>query len=266
LTEPHEIKDRTLEGAYREAERRFGAPRDQLDIRVLSRGTKGVFGIGAEAACIVVTVPRASDEPPSSRRVEPETEWAGEGHSSRPEEISSKRSQPDASSHSGPAAKSPRVHDSAELDAIAEAATRIMEELLRGLGFVGTSISVRSQSPLVIDVRGDGLGLLIGRRGDNLAALQFMLNSILAKEFHTWPRAVIDIEEYRSRREDSLVSLGKRVADRVSRNSRPFTLEAMPAGDRRIIHIALKDRQDIETYSVGEGPGRRVVIAPRGGQ
>jgi spoIIIJ-associated protein len=74
---------------------------------------------------------------------------------------------------------------------------------------------------------------------------------------------VIDVENYRAKREEALRGLADRIAFRVRRNGRPFTLEAMPASDRRIIHLALRDRSDIETYSIGEGPARRVVVAPK---
>jgi spoIIIJ-associated protein len=115
----------------------------------------------------------------------------------------------------------------------------------------------------MLAITGNNLGVLIGRRGDNLAALQFMLNLLLSKNRRQWPRIVIDIENYRARREDSLRTLADRLAYRVRRNGRPFTLEAMPASDRRVIHLALRDRPDVETYSIGEGPARRVVIAPK---
>jgi spoIIIJ-associated protein len=112
-------------------------------------------------------------------------------------------------------------------------------------------------------ITGRNLGVLIGRRGDNLAALQFMVNLILSKNRRQWPRVVIDVENYRAKREEALRGLADRIAFRVRRNGRPFTLEAMPASDRRIIHLALRDRSDIETYSIGEGPARRVVVAPK---
>jgi spoIIIJ-associated protein len=143
------------------------------------------------------------------------------------------------------------------------AARDVLAEILTHMGF-DVQVAVRSdEEPIILDVTGENLGVLIGRRGDSLAALQFMTNVILSKRFRKWPRVVIDVQGYRARREQSLQSLGVRVADRVRRNRRPFTLEAMPANDRRIIHLSLRDRTDVETYSVGEGAARRVVIAPK---
>jgi spoIIIJ-associated protein len=124
-------------------------------------------------------------------------------------------------------------------------------------------VSVRSDgNPVILAVSGENLGILIGRRGDNLSSLQFMVNLILSKDRRQWPKVVIDVENYRARREESLTSLAERIAYRVGRQGRPFTLEAMSASDRRIIHLALRDRTDVETYSIGEGMARRVVVAP----
>jgi len=130
------------------------------------------------------------------------------------------------------------------------------------MGF-DAEVSVRStENPVILSVSGQNLGVLIGRRGDNLASLQFMVNLILSKGRRQWPRVVIDVENYRARREESLRSLADRIAYRVGRTGRPFTLEAMPASDRRVIHLSLRERGEIETYSIGEGVSRRVVIAP----
>jgi spoIIIJ-associated protein len=146
--------------------------------------------------------------------------------------------------------------------ALAEDAQQVLGELLRNMGF-DAEVSVRTtENPVMLVITGNNLGILIGRRGDNLAALQFMVNLILSKNRRQWPRVVIDVENYRARREESLRSLADRIAYRVRSNRRPFTLEAMPASDRRIIHLTLRDEPDVETYSIGEGPSRRVVIAP----
>jgi spoIIIJ-associated protein len=149
------------------------------------------------------------------------------------------------------------------VDEVAATARDILDEMLDKMGF-RVDVMVRSTAdPIILDVEGENLGVLIGRRGDSLSALQFMLNLMLSKRFRHWPHVVIDIQGYRARREQSLRSLALRVAQRVRRNRRAFTLEAMPANDRRIIHLTLRERSDVETYSIGEGAARRVVVAPR---
>jgi spoIIIJ-associated protein len=146
---------------------------------------------------------------------------------------------------------------------LAAEAKLVLKELLNSMGF-DAEVSIRDvEGPIMLAVNGQNLGVLIGRRGDNLAALQFMVNLILSKNRRQWPRIVVDVENYRVRREESLRSLAERIAYRVRRNQKAFTLEAMAASDRRIIHLALRERSDVETYSIGEGPSRRVVIAPK---
>ena len=119
------------------------------------------------------------------------------------------------------------------------------------------------EGTLVLEVIGEDLGLLIGRRGETLTSLQFVLNLILAKRLKKWSRVVVDVEGYRSRREATLSGLAKRMAYRVQQTGQAVALEAMPAGERRIIHLALADHPHVSTGSVGEGDHRKVVISPR---
>lgn len=251
---------RTVEDAIRAAEADLGVSRDDLDIEVLSSGSRGVFGIGAEDARIVVHR-RQPAPPPAVVIAEPAVSEGAESPEASavhretdllvPDEYEDEESEEGAEEAPQPIANLP------------EQATRVLRELLVAMGF-HAEVTVRStETPVVLEVRGENLGALIGRRGDNLSALQFMVNLILARGRRAWPRVVIDVENYRSRREDSLRSLAERTAYRVQRNGRPFTLEAMPASDRRVIHLSLRERTDVETYSIGEGPARRVVIAPK---
>lgn len=117
----------------------------------------------------------------------------------------------------------------------------------------------------VLDVNGDDLGLLIGRRGTTLAALQYMINLMVSRKMSSRVLISLDIEQYRRRREDSLTSLAQRMADRVRKSGRSLTLEPMPAGERRIVHLVLAEDSAVTTGSVGEGDGRKVVIYPQRG-
>jgi spoIIIJ-associated protein len=252
-----EFSGRTIEDAVSEAETALGRGRQDLEVEILSHGSRGVFGIGAEQArirariqddvAIATALTRPRDETIAQSKIEPPTER------SVPEPGEEAPSEPEDST-----AVAPR--DAASL---AEEATKVLQELLRTMNFDAEVHVQNLEDPLTLGVTGENLGVLIGRRGDNLAALQFMVNLILSKGRRQWPRVVLDVENYRARREESLQSLAERVAYRVQRNGRPFTLEAMPASDRRVIHIALRERNDVETYSIGEGPSRRVVVAPK---
>jgi spoIIIJ-associated protein len=240
VDEGAEFSGKTVEEAVAAAEEHFGVEKEALTIEVLSQGSRGVFGLGAENARIRARVDHAPV-------VEAEDQFvAGEDEDIVEDEEGE--------------APPPSPREAAEL---AEEARQVLSKLLATMGF-DAEVGIRStETPIMLAITGNNLGVLIGRRGDNLAALQFMLNLLLSKNRRQWPRIVIDIENYRARREDSLRTLADRLAYRVRRNGRPFTLEAMPASDRRVIHLALRDRPDVETYSIGEGPARRVVIAPK---
>jgi len=117
--------------------------------------------------------------------------------------------------------------------------------------------------PLTLDVSGQDLGLLIGRRGETLYALQFVVRQILSKEFGRWLPVLVDVESYLVRRRKTLQQLADRMADRVVFSGRKVTLEPMAPHERRIIHIQLRDHEDVYTNSVGEGDRRKVVILPK---
>lgn len=124
-------------------------------------------------------------------------------------------------------------------------------------------VQVRSTNPLTLNIQGinENLGLLIGRRGETLAALQLLVGLIVGHRTKHRMRIVIDAENYRERREQNLRSLALRVAQQVRNYRRSIALEAMPPHERRIVHIALADSKDISTESIGEGEARRVVIS-----
>ncbi|MGI8926451.1 MAG: RNA-binding cell elongation regulator Jag/EloR [Tepidiformaceae bacterium] len=115
----------------------------------------------------------------------------------------------------------------------------------------------------VIDIKGQDLGLLIGRRGDTLAAFQYIVNIIVSRRFPERPGVTIDVEHYRHRREEHIVSVAQRMADRVRETGSPITLEPMTAAERRLVHIALADDPELWTNSIGEGENRKVVISTR---
>ena len=115
----------------------------------------------------------------------------------------------------------------------------------------------------VIDLEGEDSGLLIGRRGQTLAALQFLVNMIVRRQFGDGVRVMLDVERYRQRRETSLREMASKVASRVVQSSRSITLEPMTAADRRIVHTALTDHSGVTTQSTGVGDDRKVTISPK---
>ena len=155
---------------------------------------------------------------------------------------------------------------------IAGKAKNILESLLEQMGVVGSveprprlfiEVEEGETAPIVFDIKGDDLGILIGRRGQTLACLQFVLRLIVGHQTESWLPIVIDVEGYKQRRYGALRALAWRMAEQVKTQKTPFTLEPMPAYERRIIHLALAEHGDVVTESIGVGEVRRVVISPR---
>jgi predicted RNA-binding protein Jag len=148
------------------------------------------------------------------------------------------------------------------------AGKEILETLMGHLGIEGVSVEIREGETSRLNVVGDGgdrdaLGSLIGRKGERLSALQHLVNLMLSRRTGQWTRVLVDVEDYRGRRERQLVDLATRAADRVAETGKMLQLEPMPALERRWIHIALRDTPGVATQSIGEEPNRRVVILPR---
>lgn len=153
----------------------------------------------------------------------------------------------------------------------AAVAREILDNLLERLD-LAASVSLRQESgeassgaaaPIVLDIQGDDLGILIGRRGQTLAALQFLVRTIASHRLKLKVPLAIDVEGYRERRVESLRSLAQRLADQVAASKEPYMLTPMTAYERRIVHLELAEDPDVTTRSIGTGDGRRVVIEPK---
>ncbi len=148
-----------------------------------------------------------------------------------------------------------------------QAGKEILEELMKHLGF-NVRVEVEAGETSRLNVVGDGdekdaLGALIGRKGERLSALQHLVNLMLSRRMDAWTRVLVDVEDYRGRRERQLRDLATRAAERVAETGKMLQLEPMPALERRWIHIALRDNANVATQSIGEEPNRRVVVVPR---
>jgi spoIIIJ-associated protein len=149
------------------------------------------------------------------------------------------------------------------------AGKEILEELMRHIGFaVKVEVETGDTSRLNVVADPDGreaLGSLIGRKGERLSALQHLVNLMLSRRMGEWTRVLVDVEDYRGRRERQLRDLATRAAARVEETGKMIQLEPMPALERRWIHLALRDHPQVATQSIGEEPNRRIVVLPRGG-
>lgn len=150
-------------------------------------------------------------------------------------------------------------------------ATEALGELLRLMDIEATTSARAPETPgdgvglvkAVLDIQGDDLGILIGRRGSTMAALQYILNLMVTRKFKQHAPFAIDVDGYRQRREESLRELAFRMAERVRSTGRSVTLEPMPPNERRIVHLALAKDPTVGTNSVGEGESRKVAISIR---
>ncbi len=215
---------RTVDEAIELALKELDADRDEAEVEILSRGKTGFLGIGSELAQVKVT------------RISADRNDAGVPTTSAGETTAAGVAT-DAVGH------------------ILEAAGVNVTRTLR------SAHDPESGGP-IIDLAGEDSGLLIGRRGQTLQALQFLVNLIVRKQFDG-VRVVLDVENYRQRREASLREMATKIAERVAQTNRSITLEPMPPADRRIIHTTLTDHPSVATESTGEGDGRKVTIRPK---
>ena len=165
----------------------------------------------------------------------------------------------------------PLVSTSKKERDIADAAKGILEALLSMMGVVASVVSParsfvegEAAPPITFDVKGDDLGILIGRHGQTLHCLQYIVRLIVGHQTEDWVPIIIDVEEYKQRRCEALQALAWRITEQVKAGGEPFTLEPMSAYERRIIHLALAEHTDVTTRSIGEGEARKVVVLPKG--
>ena len=151
---------------------------------------------------------------------------------------------------------------SEKLDVV-EVAKDVMETLLKSMKIiadVSVTQAATKELPVTLNIEGDDLGVLIGRRGQALASLQYIVRLIVSEKLKAWVPINVDVAGYKKRRYESLQNLALRLAEQVKRSRRLITLEPMPADERRIIHLALADNPDVATQSMGEGEMRKVAI------
>ncbi|MCL5961343.1 MAG: protein jag [Chloroflexi bacterium] len=224
-----EVSARTVNEAIQQALAILGKSRDEVDISVLSEGSRGILGIGGEEARILVSVRQASETP----------------------EIESVGAEGVSASSAASEAQEVLEHLLSEMHVEAQVAVRQSEA------------KPDDEDVVTLNIDGEDLGILIGRRGDTLASLQFLVNLIVSKKIHHWTKVAVDVGGYRLRRQDTLKGLALRMAERVRLTRQPVTLEAMPANERRIVHVALQGHPYATTQSIGQGEDRKVVIMPR---
>jgi spoIIIJ-associated protein len=275
-----EIIAPTVEEAIAQGLAQLGLSADAVSIEVLDTGNKGFFGLGKPQVRVRLTV-----NPPEGEVQETRTESAvpaalsestlapgasaGEGApEAKPVELPRTNERPDPVKASPPAKP---AESESEHDPVLDRAEAVISKLLHMLNLEAQVSAHYGASErdgrrnINVDIRGNDLSVLIGRRSETLSAFQYMAALIIGKETGQFVQLTVDVEGYRGRRERQLIQMAKRVAEQVAKNGRRQTLEPMPADERRIIHIALRDHPDVKTESTGEEPYRKVMILPKEG-
>lgn len=241
----------------------LGVAREDVQVELLDEGSRGLLGIGARPARVRLTVEltAAAEEkelPPPAPKPTPVVEA----------EAAVRRAHDAVSVEEPPAGLD---KDKNELQSVAPIACQTLEELLgkmevraRVESYVRPPQDEEDYAKLVLNVQGRDLGVLIGRRGETLNALQYLTRLIVGREVERRVNIIVDVEGYRVRRERSLQKLARRMAERAVATGRRQVLEPMSPAERRIVHVALRHHPDVTTESVGQGENRKVTIFLRG--
>lgn len=242
---------KTVEDAVKAALAELGVSRDQAEVEVLEESKPSLLGLfGGRDAKVRVTVKEAEPEAPAAPEL---AEEAAPEAAAAPVEKTEAAPQEDA--------KAPADREE-ERQAAAAAAKAFLEEIFRAMGMdllIEKFIS-RKDEEIILKIHGDGIGVLIGKHGQTLDALQYLTNLAGNRGRKNWNRIILDAENYRERRRETLERLARNLADRVKRTRKKAMLEPMNPYERKIVHMSLQNDPAVTTYSEGEEPYRKVVI------
>jgi spoIIIJ-associated protein len=291
-----EFSGRSVDEAIAEGLAKLGIRNDQAEIEILSRGSRGIFGLGSEPARVRISraAPTATPTPkpvqpslqppvPSQSQAQPQAPAATE--SSAPDTTGSARLIPSpATGEASRARVSNLLDDESEEyeqrdpgdqvesisdEELTQMAVELLSQLVHHMGFDAQVNAAwhdaddNGERYLLLDIHGHDLSPLIGRRGETLASIQYLVRLMINQRIKRWKNIVVDVEQYKERRVTQLTQLAKRMADQVTQSGRAVSLEPMPANERRIVHLALRDHPSVYTQSSGEGDRRKVHIVAR---
>ncbi len=239
-----EIEGKTIDDAIEKACAEFKVPREKLNIEIISDGTSGFLGLGSKKAKIKASLMSINV---SIDTLEQKTQKII-------------KIKPPVSSDTPPQAAA-RL-EAVETGGMALKAKAILEGILLRMSLDCPVTVEETADTIILDIKGDGSGLLIGKRGQNLDAIQYIINKSIGKYSDSRKMIIVDTESYRKRREESLVALAEKLAEKVKKSKKALTVGHMNAHDRRIIHLALQNDESLTTKSRGEGEFRKIVIMP----
>jgi spoIIIJ-associated protein len=250
---PQEFEGKTVENAIKSACDHYGLRPESLELEILSPGSTGIFGFGGRKAR-VRAIPRKNLRP-----IEAATDQ--EKEEGRPEAVQTPKTPNDGGTQQDVAGgKGRRAFTKEQL----VAASEIAKELVAKAGF-DVHIEIKSENQdAFLNISGEDMPLVIGRDGQTLDALEYIVNRVFSRKAGSSLVIRLDAEGYRARKEKSLAQLAHRMAEQAKKTGRSVTLEPMSARDRRIIHLSLRGVGGIRTRSVGEGRVRKVLITVAG--
>jgi spoIIIJ-associated protein len=276
--EAMEIEGKTIDEAIENACSAFQVSRDKLNIEIISEGSSGFLGIGAKKAQIrasLLAIDRMLDAPFTQPAVvkpktHPSTIQAPNQASNRkaapipgvnPQKGQAEREERKINPPAPVVRPAPAVTGGDDEPA-KEKAKRILEGLLTRMQIDSPVSAEETEEAIILNIKGDGSGLLIGKRGQNLDAIQYIVNKAVHHSVNGHKMIIIDTEAYRERREESLVAMAMKLGEKVKKTKKPVTVGHMNAHDRRIIHIAIQNDATLTTKSRGEGEYRKILILP----
>ena len=264
----NEFEGKTVEEAINHGLAELGLEQDDVEIEILNPGNRGVFGIGIEPAVVRLVVSSQSSDD-SERHSEPIDDTIEDTRLS----VAALRALADESNDPDGEDDYDQRWDLSDGDLsdddLMDMCISMLARVIDLMDFESEieAFWVEPESSdddryLQLNVTGDDLGALIGRRGDTLASIQYLLRLMVNQRLRQWKNIVVDIENYKARRVDQLTQLALRMAEQVADSGRSLALEPMPANERRIVHVALRDHPDVYTESIGEDDRRKVHIIP----
>lgn len=284
------VTGKTVEEAVAEGLAQLGITRAEAIVHVVEEPSGGLFGLlrrkqavvdvsaedsredlekavrqlVSEAAAVPAETAEAEEAAEAAEPAEvkePEETEAEEAETEAPAEETAEEAKKDEADEEAPAkAREERPFSAEEQNETAEEAKKFLAGVFKGMDLDVAMEKMVNEERILLNLRGKGLGILIGKHGQTLNALQYLTNLAAGRLYHHRYFVMLDVENYRSRREQTLTALAKRLAEKAKRTGESVELEPMEPGERRIIHLALQADPDIVTDSEGEGSGRHVVI------
>lgn len=252
------VEEKTIEDAITEAKIILGASTDEIDYEVIEQGSKGFLGMGAKNA--VIRARKKETEVTDNNNV------VTAKHTTAPKDKTemTEKSEKPIEEPVKPAADLKPL-DSATTEKALNISKRFLTTIFDDLGMkVDMEQTIDSQdNSLLIELSGDEMGLLIGKRGQTLDSIQYLTSLVVNKDNDSYVHIKIDTENYRERRKATLENLAHNISAKVKRSNRPVALEPMNPYERRVIHYALQNDKGVSTHSEGTEPYRKIIVTPK---